>query len=75
MREQWEQCIEQLGTYDPLPNEYNEKLVSCNFERIRYWLGEGAKLSKDASIMLGMHYIPFHIDIHTNVMKLQLLHY
>ncbi|KAJ1530400.1 hypothetical protein ONE63_005308 [Megalurothrips usitatus] len=39
--EQWEQCIEQLGSYDPLPNERNEKLASFNFERIRYWMGEG----------------------------------
>lgn len=31
--------IEQLGTYDPMPNEYHEKLVSLNIERIRYWLG------------------------------------
>uniref|UniRef100_A0A8D8RHN6 Small ribosomal subunit protein bS16m n=1 Tax=Cacopsylla melanoneura TaxID=428564 RepID=A0A8D8RHN6_9HEMI len=31
--------IEQLGTFDPSPNEYHEKLVSLNIERIRYWLG------------------------------------
>ena len=53
MVEQWEQCIEQLGTYDPLPNERNEKLVSCNFERIRFWLGEGATVSRDAKLILG----------------------
>lgn len=34
-----DQPIEQLGTFDPLPNEYQEKLVSLNIERIRYWLG------------------------------------
>ena len=59
--EQWEQCVEQLGTYDPLPNERNEKLVSCNFERIRYWLGEGAAVSKDAKVMLGLAgFFPIH---------------
>lgn len=53
MVEQWEPCIEQLGTYDPMPNERNEKLVSCNFERIRYWLGEGAAVSHEAKVILG----------------------
>ncbi|KAM6980696.1 small ribosomal subunit protein bS16m [Aplochiton taeniatus] len=33
--------IEQLGTYDPLPNIYNEKLVSFNYDRIKYWMGCG----------------------------------
>lgn len=61
MSEPWEQCIEQLGTYDPLPNERNEKLLSCNFERIRYWLGEGALLSKEAKKMLGIiGFLPIH---------------
>lgn len=34
-----DQPIEQLGTFEPVPNEYNEKLVSLNIERIRHWLG------------------------------------
>ncbi|KAE8738698.1 hypothetical protein FOCC_FOCC015794 [Frankliniella occidentalis] len=56
-----DQCIEQLGTYDPLPNERNEKLVSCNFERIRYWLGEGATCSHGASVILGLAgFFPIH---------------
>lgn len=33
---------EQVGTYDPLPNSRNEKLVSLNMERIKYWLALGA---------------------------------
>ncbi|KAI6197722.1 28S ribosomal protein S16, mitochondrial [Aphelenchoides besseyi] len=31
--------IEQLGTFDPLPNFNNEKLVSLNIGRIKYWIG------------------------------------
>ena len=33
---------EQVGTYDPLPNDRNEKLVALNMDRIKYWLSEGA---------------------------------
>lgn len=45
--------IEQLGTYDPLPNIYNEKLVSFNFDRIKYWIGCGAHPSKPVAKLLG----------------------
>lgn len=38
-----------------MPNERNEKLVSCNFERIRYWIGEGATFSHEAKVVLGMY--------------------
>ncbi|XP_022199708.1 probable 28S ribosomal protein S16, mitochondrial [Nilaparvata lugens] len=46
--------IEQLGSYDPLPNKYNEKLVALNVERILYWIGEGASLSKPIAQLLGL---------------------
>lgn len=46
--------IEQLGTYDPLPNEYNEKLVALNYERIRYWIGNGAVTSKPVEQLFGI---------------------
>ncbi|GMT13899.1 hypothetical protein PFISCL1PPCAC_5196, partial [Pristionchus fissidentatus] len=32
--------IEQVGTFDPLPNAHNEKLVALNIERVKYWIGE-----------------------------------
>lgn len=58
---QHEQPIEQLGTYDPMPNENNEKLVSFNFERIGYWLGEGADISKPVGELLGLAgFLPIH---------------
>lgn len=60
----WEpsdQCIEQVGTYDPMPNERNEKLASLNFERIRYWMGQGASLSHEAKVLLGLAgFMPIH---------------
>ena len=31
----------QVGTFDPLPNNHNEKLVSLNLERIQHFLAGG----------------------------------
>lgn len=45
--------IEQVGTYDPMPNEHNEKLVTFNFERIRHWIGRGAHISTPVAEILG----------------------
>ncbi|KAF7284483.1 mitochondrial ribosomal protein S16 [Rhynchophorus ferrugineus] len=53
--------IEQLGTYDPMPNQYNEKLVALNLERISHWLGNGALVSKPVAQLLGLAgYFPIH---------------
>lgn len=45
--------IEQLGTYDPLPNVHNEKLVSFNLDRIKYWIGCGAHPTNPVAKLLG----------------------
>ncbi|XP_054883064.1 28S ribosomal protein S16, mitochondrial [Poeciliopsis prolifica] len=53
--------IEQLGSFDPLPNIYNEKLVSFNFDRLKYWIGCGAHLSKPVAKLLGLSgFLPLH---------------
>ncbi|KAM9444431.1 small ribosomal subunit protein bS16m [Clarias gariepinus] len=53
--------IEQLGSYDPLPNIYNEKLVSFNYDRIKYWMGCGAHPTKPVAKLLGLAgYFPLH---------------
>ncbi|XP_049589844.1 small ribosomal subunit protein bS16m [Syngnathus scovelli] len=53
--------IEQLGTYDPLPNVYNEKLVSFNSDRIKYWIGCGAHATKPVAKLLGLAgFFPLH---------------
>lgn len=36
-----------------MPNERNEKYLAFNFERIRYWLGQGADLSRPVAEILG----------------------
>lgn len=36
-------------------NQYNEKLVSFNFERIQFWLGQGnVEISKVVEELLGL---------------------
>lgn len=46
--------IEQVGTYDPIPNKFNQQMVSLNYERIRHWLGSGAHVSRPVSELLGI---------------------
>ncbi|ELU14268.1 hypothetical protein CAPTEDRAFT_103979 [Capitella teleta] len=45
--------IEVLGSYDPMPNQNNEKLISINFERLHHWIGIGAQPNKTAAEILG----------------------
>ncbi|GAB0094732.1 Probable 28S ribosomal protein S16, mitochondrial [Sergentomyia squamirostris] len=53
--------IEQLGSYDPMPNQYNQKLVSMNVERIRFWIGSGAHISDPVAELLGLSgLLPVH---------------
>ncbi|GAU98279.1 hypothetical protein RvY_09446 [Ramazzottius varieornatus] len=53
--------LEQVGTYDPMPNANNEKLVAFNFDRIRYWLGSGASTSKAVDQLFGIcGFFPVH---------------
>uniref|UniRef100_A0A1B6G811 Small ribosomal subunit protein bS16m n=1 Tax=Cuerna arida TaxID=1464854 RepID=A0A1B6G811_9HEMI len=60
-REQHDQCIEQIGSYDPMSNERNEKLVALNFERLGYWIGQGVGLSKTVCQLLGIAgFFPIH---------------
>ena len=48
--------MEQIGTYDPMPNIHNEKLVAINFDRLKYWYTtRGAQLTKPIEQLLGMY--------------------
>lgn len=43
-----------MGTFDPLPNQKNEKLVALNFGRLKYWIGErNAHISVPVLELLG----------------------
>ncbi|XP_067826293.1 LOW QUALITY PROTEIN: 28S ribosomal protein S16, mitochondrial [Heptranchias perlo] len=53
--------LEQLGSYDPMPNIFSEKLVSLNLEGIKYWLGCGAHMTKPVARLLGLSgFFPLH---------------
>lgn len=45
--------IEQLGTYDPMPNMNNERLLSINFERLRKRIADGVFMSKPVEQLVG----------------------
>ncbi|NP_001121309.1 mitochondrial ribosomal protein S16 L homeolog [Xenopus laevis] len=64
--------LEQLGTYDPMPNIYNEKLVSLNIEKIKYWIGCGAHTTKPVAKLLGLAgFFPLHPMTITNAERLK----
>ncbi|XP_055150554.2 small ribosomal subunit protein bS16m-like [Symphalangus syndactylus] len=64
--------VEQLGSYDPLPNSHGEKLVALNLDRIRHWIGCSAHLSKPMEKLLGLAgFFPLHPMMITNAERLQ----
>ena len=50
--EPYESLIEDLGSYDPMPNRENQIVVSLNLERIRYWMGKGVQVRGRAAELL-----------------------
>ncbi|CAG9792490.1 unnamed protein product [Diatraea saccharalis] len=62
--------IEQLGSYDPMPNVHNEKLVALNLERIKYWLGKGAHVSPPVAELFGLAgFFPIHPRSYMNAWR------
>ena len=52
--------LEQVGTFDPMPNERNEKLVAFNYDRIQYWIGKaGAEPTTPIRQLLGRWICPY----------------
>ena len=45
--------IEQLGSYDPMPNRHNEKLIAINFDRLEYYIMKGADITEPVAKLLG----------------------
>ncbi|XP_048375043.1 28S ribosomal protein S16, mitochondrial [Sphaerodactylus townsendi] len=64
--------VEQLGCYDPLPNDHDEKIVGLNFERVKYWIGCGAQYSKPLQKLLGLcGFLPLHPMTVTNAERIK----
>lgn len=62
--------IEQVGTWDPVPNKYNQQMVSLNYERIRHWLGSGAHLSRPVAEVLGIAgFLPIYPKTYMNAWR------
>lgn len=52
---------EVIGSIDPMPNEHGEHIVSCDLNRLCYYLGKGAKPSRLLSHYLGLvGFMPLH---------------
>lgn len=49
-----EEGIEQLGVYDPMPNERNERLLSLNIDRFKHYMAEGAWVRSTVAMLLGL---------------------
>ncbi|GBM97669.1 putative 28S ribosomal protein S16, mitochondrial [Araneus ventricosus] len=45
--------IEQLGVFDPMPNEFNERLLALNVERFKHYVAEGAWVRSSTAMLLG----------------------
>ncbi|CEF61219.1 28S ribosomal protein S16, mitochondrial [Strongyloides ratti] len=54
--------LEQVGSFDPLPNTNNEKLVALNIGRLKYWIGKReAEVSVPVLELLGLAgLLPIH---------------
>ncbi|XP_060614728.1 small ribosomal subunit protein bS16m isoform X2 [Anolis sagrei] len=64
--------LEQIGCYDPLPNDHGEKIVGLNIERIKYWIANGALLSKPVEKLLGLSgFFPLHPMTITNAERVK----
>uniref|UniRef100_H2YZN2 Small ribosomal subunit protein bS16m n=1 Tax=Ciona savignyi TaxID=51511 RepID=H2YZN2_CIOSA len=51
--------IEQLGSFDPFPNMWNEKFCAINFDRVKHHLAMGAYVGKPVRRLLGLSgYLP-----------------
>ena len=49
----WE-CLEQLGSFDPIPNQWGQKVCGLNVERIKYWIACGCHLTDASARVLGL---------------------
>ncbi|XP_034975734.1 small ribosomal subunit protein bS16m isoform X1 [Zootoca vivipara] len=64
--------LEQIGCYDPLPNGHNERIVGVNFERLKYWIANGAHLTKPVEKLLGLSgFFPLHPMTITNAERVR----
>jgi len=65
------EIIENLGSYDPMPNDKNEILVALNLKRLRYWIGtEGVVINPWVQKLLGKKNVLFSIKYNNDFVLL-----
>ena len=63
--------MEQLGSYDPMSNNYGKKLIALNLDQMWHCIGCGAHLSKPVENFVGLSgYFPQHLMVVTNAERL-----
>nr|XP_056721363.1 28S ribosomal protein S16, mitochondrial [Euleptes europaea] len=64
--------VEQVGCYDPLPNDHGEKIVGINIERLKYWIACGAHYTMPLQKLLGLAgFFPLHPMTITNAERIK----
>lgn len=61
---------EVIGSIDPMPNEHGEHIVACDLNRLCYYMGKGASLSKLLTQYLGLvGFLPLHPKLLINAWR------
>lgn len=59
-----------IGSVDPLPNENGELIVACDMNKLCFYLGKGANISKFLGQFLGLAgVLPMHPQVHINAWR------
>jgi small subunit ribosomal protein S16 len=71
-----DKAVEDLGSFDPLPNKDNAVVVALNYERIKYHMGRGVMLKGAVRELLGLSgFLPVcpsnYIDAYKNRQKFE----
>jgi ribosomal protein S16 len=45
--------LEDLGSFDPMPNRDNQMLVALNVERIQYYMSKSVPVKGNAAVLMG----------------------
>jgi len=62
--------VEQVGSYDPMANSHNEKLVALNLEKLQEYLAGGVQLSRPVAQLLGLAGLtPQHPDTYVQAWR------
>ncbi|XP_052283351.1 28S ribosomal protein S16, mitochondrial-like isoform X1 [Dreissena polymorpha] len=66
------QIKDQIGTFDPLVNQFGERIVALDFDKLRYWTGMNAKCSTPVLQLLGLSgFYPIHPTTRLQAMRIQ----